>query len=332
MTITHALVSGATGFIGRHLMAALARSGVNVVALVRPRPNRSRARLTVAAIIGDLENPVSLDGTCTDIDTVFHLAGYAHAEDANDDAAEAIHQRVTVEGTRALLREAVRAGVKRFVYASTVKAMGDATDCCLDETSSTQPNSAYGRAKRAAEELVLEAGRRHGMHACVLRFPLVYGRDNKGNLPRLISAIDRNRFPPLTEIDNRRSMVHVDDAVQALRLVTERSEARGRVYIVTDGQAYSTTDIYRRIRAALGKPAPRWFVPWWLLHAGAYVGDAIGRVRGRRFVLNSLVVGKLMESAWYSNDKIRHELGFRPERTLADGLPEMIEEYRKQKK
>ncbi len=323
------IVTGASGFIGRHLVSALIDGGASVDVLVRPSrvpdvtdfwPGRA-----VAARAGDLLDHSSLVGICDDVRTVFHLAGYAHAEDAQ---ADDTHWRVTVEGTRALLREVVRAGVSRFVFVSTVKVMGDGGQHCLDERSPLAPRGAYGRAKRVAEEMVFEAGSAHDLPVCVIRLPLVYGRDNKGNLPRMIVAIDRGRFPPLPAIPNRRSMVHVDDVVQALLLAAEQPQARGQRYIVTDGLAYSTSDIYMQIRHALGKGSPAWCLPRWVLRVGARVGDLIGRIRRRPLSFNSMVFGKLTESAWYSNDKIRRELGFRPTRTFTDGLPEMIQEYR----
>ena len=329
------LVTGATGFVGSHLLSKLVDAGASVRVLVR----RSRAAsleplsagMAVTTVVADLLDHGSLVGACCDIDTVFHVAGYAHAEESNSARSDETHWKVTVEGTRALLREAVRARTRRFVFASTVKAMGEGARGCLNENSPLDPQSGYGVAKRVAEQLVLEAGRRHDMHVSVVRFPLVYGRDNKGSLPRLIAAVDAGWWPPLPVIGNRRSMVHVADAVQALLLTAEQPVANGQTYIVTDGQIYSTTDIDTQIRAALGKGQPRWRVPASVMRLGARVGDAIGRVRGRTFVFNSDVLGKLTESAWYSNEKIAKELGFRPTRTLAGGLPEMVEEHLRRK-
>jgi nucleoside-diphosphate-sugar epimerase len=362
------LVSGASGFIGRHLVASLLESQpqpvpVSTAALehvsagvpgappdAAPHPKRSRSvkrvgvlvrptrvsevqRLwpgaDVSPIAADLLDHRTLRGVCDGFDTVFHLAGYAHADDANEGRADEVHWQITVDGTRALLREAAYAGARRFVFASTVKAMGEGGEVQLDESSTLEPASGYGRAKREAEQLVLAAGREYGMHTCVLRFPLVYGRDNKGNLPRMISAIDRGRFPPLPAVENRRSMVHVDDVVQALVLAAEKPAANGQMYLVTDGQAYSARQIETLIRRALGKPLPRWAVPASVLRFGARLGDVAGNLLHRRMPLNTSALEKLLGSAWYSNEKIRRELSFRPRRTLADALPEMVEEYRR---
>ena len=325
------LVAGATGFIGRRMVEALMQHpGIAVHVLIRDSMQAARIwpKGGVTARVGDLTRPDNLGTICNGVDTVFHLAGYAHASGVSESEALSLHHRVTVEGTRALLAAAAAAGVKRFIFVSSVKAMGEGGDSCLDESSDAAAASIYGRAKLTAEGLVLQAGQALGMHVCILRLPLVYGHDNKGNLPRMIAAIDRGRFPPLRELDNKRSMVHVDDVVQALLLAAEKPLARGQTYIVTDGQVYSTRYIYTLICSALGRPVPGWAVPVALLKLAARLGDLIGTVRGRPLIFSSEALDKLVGSAWYSSDKIHRELGYRPTRALEEALPEMVAEYR----
>jgi nucleoside-diphosphate-sugar epimerase len=263
---------------------------------------------------------------CNGADTIFHLAGYAHAEDA--DQAEMLHQRVTVTGTERLLQAAVSCGVRRFVFLSSIKTMGEGADERLDEAAPPAPATGYGRAKLEAERMVLAAGRKHGMHVSILRLPLVYGPGNKGNIPRMIAAIDRGRFPSLPETGNRRSMVHVDDVVQALLLAADNPAANGQVFIVTDGRAYSTREIYEAICRVLGRPVPGWSVPAWLLRLGAGAGDVLQRITGLPVPLTTGTLDKLLGSAWYSSDKIRRQLGFVPRHTFHDVLPAIVAEYR----
>jgi nucleoside-diphosphate-sugar epimerase len=325
------LVTGATGFIGRHLVGSLLRHpGITVHALVRDSLQTAHywPNGEVTGHAGDLTEPDSLGAVCHGVDTVFHLAGYAHASGVPEGESQDLHRRITIEGTRALLAAAAAAGVKRFVFVSSVKAMGEGGDSCLDESSPAMAASIYGRAKRAAEQRVLQSGRESGMHVSILRLPLVYGHDNKGNLPRMIAAIDRGRFPPLPELGNKRSMVHVEDVVQALLLVAEKPAAGGQIYIVTDGQVYSTRHIYTLICGALGRPVPGWTVPVVLLRLTARFGDWIGSARGRPLGFGSDALDKLIGSAWYSSAKIQHDLGYRPTRNLGDALPEMVAAYR----
>ncbi len=319
-----ALVTGANGFIGTQLVQALCTRGDKVFALVR---KNSPEFADVEMRHADLARIETIEGKCVNAETVFHLAGYAHAGDANDPAAAAIHESVTVNGTRALLREAQRAGVRRFIFVSSTKAMGEGAADCLDETHIPQPATAYGRAKLAAEDLVHAAGR-SGLEVCVLRLPLVYGRDSKGNISRMMAAIDRGRLPPLPNLPNKRSMVHVDDVSRALLLAAERAEAVSQTYIVTDVEVYSTRRIYTAICRALGRSVPSWAVPATALRLGALAGDVITRVRGKPFFLNSEILEKLTGSAWYSSDKIRRELGFRSQQSLESALPQMVARYR----
>jgi hypothetical protein len=325
------LVTGGTGFIGRYLVEALVAAGARVTVLTRPHGKSSRISRRRSDQIehrdGDLTEPGSLAGVCDGVNTVFHLAGYAHADDGSINLDESPHWRTTVEGTQALLDHACAAGVKRLVFVSTVKAMGEGGDACLDETSPTNPEDHYGKAKREAERQVLAAGQRCGVHTAVLRLPMVYGPHHAGNLARMIAAIDRKRFPPLPEVHNRRSMVHVDDVVQALLLVTERQHTNGQTYLVTDDEVYSARRIYESICLALGRRPPAWHVPAWLLWASGRFGDILRALR-LPAPLTTEALRKLLGSAWYSCEKAKHELGYRPRRRLEDALAEMVADLR----
>ena len=298
----HTLVTGATGFIGRRQL----RPGDR--ALVR-RP----AGLDNEVICA-LDDPASLAMACEDVATVFHCAGFAHAFAAGEPD---VHWRINFEGTRNLLLAAGEAGVKRFVFLSSVKAMAEPGDACVDEDWPGEPVTPYGKAKRAAEDEVLEAGARYGMHVVNLRLAMVYGRSGRGNLERLARGIQAGWFPPLPETGNRRSLVHVQDVVEVMRLVAERPEANGRTYIVADSRAYSGREIYQAIRAALSpgavSPAPTFTVPAGLLRTA-------GRLNGRL----GEIVDRLIGSACYSPAHIERELGWRARTGLAEGLREML--------
>lgn len=323
------LVTGGTGFIGQHLVSSLLDRGANVTVLSRHglnTPGAEKQRFNVAN--GDLTQPVTLAGICRGVNIVFHLAGHSHAMDQADDKNEDVNQRVTVNGTRALVELSLREGVGRFVFFSSVKAMGEGGDACLDETAESKPVTSYGRARLAAEMLVLEAVRR-GMAATVLRLPMVYGPHCKGNLPRMIRSVASGRFPPLPDTGNKRSMVDVRDVVQAAILTATNPTAVGRTYIVTDGQVYTTRRIYEWICAVLGRSVPNWVIPLVLLRFAARTGDAIGRMSKWRFILDTDALEKLLGSAWYSSEKLSRELGYKPAYNLKDSLPEMVAEYRK---
>ena len=130
--------------------------------------------------------------------------------------------------------------------------------------------------------------------------------------------------PPIPEFGNKRSMVHVEDVVKAAILAAERPKAIGQSYLVTDGQPYSTRELYEWICQALGKPVPAWRILEIVFRGLAKIGDAIGALQGRRFMFDSDTLEKLAGSAWYSSRKIEKELGFRPRRLLRETLSDII--------
>lgn len=324
------LVTGASGFIGRHLIERLRKDESSVRALVRGFDRSGEWPDTVEVVAGDVQDAPAMIKAAAGCQTVYHLAGLAHAlsEVEGDDE---VYRSVNVEGTRNVLAGAVAGGARCFVLFSSVKAMGEGGSRCLDESFAGTPMSPYGRSKLAAEQAAFDIGGHAGLHVTCLRLPLVYGPGTKGNLFRMIAAIDRGVFPPIPELGNRRSMVHVADVVRAAVLAAGTPVANGQRYIVTDGQAYSTRELYELIHRALGKRIPGWHVPLWVLDAAGAVGDAIGRARGKRFIFDTDALDKLIGSAWYSSEKISRQLGYQQSITFPDALPELITWYRKGK-
>jgi UDP-glucose 4-epimerase len=324
---TAVLVTGGTGYIGRHLVEALLDQNARVRVLVRANSQIPSAWAgTVELCCGDLEFPESLGAACRGIDTLFHAAAYAHTEvDVSSHEAER-HWRVNALGTRRLAEVAAEAGVKRFLFLSSVKAMGEGEKRCVDEEWSAPPRSPYGKAKRAAEQWVVEIGQRHFMHVVNLRLAMVYGAGAKGNLGRMIEGIRRGWFPPLPEVGNQRSMVHVCDVIQAALRAATHPLANQKTYLVTDGRFYSSREIYELICVGLGMPVRAWAVPVCLLRSVARIGDITSRLRRRHSGFNSETLDKLLGWACYRSDRIQRELGYRPSRNLVDSLAEILRE------
>ncbi len=311
------LVTGASGFIGRRL----ARPGDRRLArCARGLPDEVQA---------DILDTVALQRACQGVSTVVHCAGMSDADSVESERLWAVN----TEGTRRLLRAAINAGVERFVFLSSVKAMAKPGPECVDEDWPGEPTTAYGRSKRAAEAAVIEAGARHGLHVTVLRLPPVYGRGGRGgNLARLIHLIERGWLPPLPETGNRRSLIHVQDVVAAVHKVIGSPQASGRIYIVADPVAYSSRQLYEAIRTVLAeRPGSRLARPvvsctipaagWRLV---GRLGDALEALSRRSLPVNSDVVSRLLESACYSPARIQQEIGFRTQIDLMTGLREML--------
>jgi nucleoside-diphosphate-sugar epimerase len=312
------LVSGGTGFIGGRLSKVLLGDG---------QPCRFLSRKPVISpshVYATLSDRDALLAACADVDIVFHCAGYAHAFSSLDENDADQHWAINFEGTRNLVEAAGQAGVKRFVFLSSVKAMAEPGNACVNESFPGDPETAYGQSKLAAEQAVLEAGRRYRMHVVNLRLAMVYGSGGRGNLERMGRLVKRRLFPPLPETGNHRSLVHVDDVVSAMRLVAGDGRANGRTYIVASQHAPSGRALFDALRQAQGLPPCHWSVPASLLWGGARVGDWLEKLAGRRLPLDSEVVDRLLNSAWYSPARIERELGWRAQVSLIDGLSEML--------
>lgn len=202
--------------------------------------------------------------------------------------------------------------------------MGEPGDACVDETWPVPPVSAYGRAKREAEDVFFATGERFAMHVVCLRLAMVYGSGGRGNLERMAALVRRGWFPPLPETGNRRSLVHVSDVVAALRLVAFDPRAAGACYIVAHPQTYSGRGIFDALRDAQGLPPIGWSVPSALLKLAARAGDLGAALTGRRAALDSEALDRLLGSACYSPARIEQELAWRAAVDLPAGLREML--------
>ncbi|MDH5593921.1 MAG: NAD-dependent epimerase/dehydratase family protein, partial [Gammaproteobacteria bacterium] len=263
-----------------------------------------------------------------DVDTVFHLAGYAHDISTSKDV-DGLYYSLNVDATIELATIAAKKNIKRFVFVSSVKAGGSASSgTCISEDDDEEPDGIYGRTKREAELKLLEIGEKYGMHVAILRPALIYGEGMKGNLKTMLEGVDKGWFPPLPDVHNRRSMVYIDDVIRILLSLAEHDQANGHIYILTDGQVYTTRDIYEMMSKALGKTLPRWNLPEIVLKFGARIGDLVCDYSGRNFPLNSHSLEKLFGSSWYCSDKIKRELGYNTTYTFKDALPKIVEQYR----
>jgi UDP-glucose 4-epimerase len=293
-------VSGATGFIGQQLLARLKEQDTRLKVLTRSSHSEYEA------VVCDLTSEVIPEDALDGVDTVFHLAGYTH--DLRDSGRlERVYRSINVDATVHLARLAVQSGVKRFVFVSSVKAGGSAVvGHCMSEEDQGEPEDIYGKTKREAEIRLLEIGRHSGMHVSIMRPSLVYGPGVKGNLRLMQVGIKKGWFLPLPEVNNRRSMIHVDDLVQALILVAKDDRANGQIYIATDGHLYSSRQIYEANCAILGKPVPQWSVP-------RVIFDIVSRLSSRL----RYKVDKLFGDECYSSKKLQ-SLGFKARRSLRE--------------
>ena len=305
------LITGASGFIGSRLLRPSDR------ALVRKFEGMN------GSIAGDLLDLRSLEIACKGMQTVIHCAGYAHAFTASDANA---HWKINFKGTCNILKASAKSGVKHFIFLSSVKAMADPHDSCVDENWLGEPVTPYGLSKLAAEAAVLEASKNYDLEVTNLRLAMVYGNGGHGNLERMARAIQLGWFPPIPETQNRRSIVHVEDVVRLIHMLQDRRPviANGKTYIVADSKAYSGREIYDAIRRSLGKSSIKWSVPRGLLKTGSFLGDQLESLLHRPVPFNSEIFNRLLGSACYSASKIEEELGWKAQIGLREGIQEML--------
>jgi len=295
--MTVSLITGATGFIGRKL-ANVVDGEIRVLS----REKHS----DYDTIVCDLQSEVIPNHALNNVNTVFHLAGFAHdMRDANKIAD--LYYKVNVSATVQLANLAIKSGVKRFVYVSSVKAGGNPPPgTCANETDQRNTEDVYGKTKREAELKLLEIGKESGMHVSIVRPSLVYGPNVKGNLQLMLSGIKAGWFPPLPETGNRRSMIHVDDLIQAILLVSEDKRANEEIFIATDGTPYSSREIYNSMCGVTGKLIPKWSVPRTLFDIASLASPRI------KYKIN-----KLLGDECYSSAKLE-ALGFKAKKSLKD--------------
>ncbi len=306
-------ITGASGFVGKRLVEVLKDRQVPLRVLSR------HPQLGLETVVCDLQFERIPNSALEGVDTVFHLAGFAH--DLRDASAiEHVYEKVNLGASMQLALLAAEASVKRFIYVSSVKAGGKAlAGRRMTELDQGEPEGVYGRTKRAAELSVLEIGRKSKMHVSIIRPPLVYGVGVKGNLRSMITGIRSRWFPPIPETRNCRSMIHVDDLIDAILLVAGDERGNGEIFIATDGVDYSTRGIYDAIRGALGRKSLPVSIPRGLFSAAAWLGDWTGAW----LPFDSDKLQKLLGDECYDIDKLK-KLGFKPRRTLQEALHGMI--------
>ncbi|MGE5505905.1 MAG: NAD-dependent epimerase/dehydratase family protein [Actinomycetota bacterium] len=311
------LVTGATGFVGGAVLRALATNGHEAVAAVR-RADHALPAAVCPVRVGELGPHTDWTEALAGAEAVVHLAARAHVLNDPDPDPLAVFRRVNRDGTVRLAEQAVAAGVKRLVFVSTIKVHGEATPPGrpFRPEDPPAPEDGYGLAKAEAEAALADIAARTGMELVVIRPPLVHGPRAKGNLASLMTAIARRMPLPLGAIDNRRSLVGVDNLADLVRVCLEHPAAAGRSFLVRDSEDVSTPGLIRRLAGAMGRRPLLVPVPPALL-------TAAGRLLGRQ-----TTVERLLGSLTVDDAATREVLGWQPRIGLDEGLSAMAAAWR----
>ena len=263
-------LTGASGFVGSAILRRLVSDGTTVIAAVR-QGNLVSSPLVRSVQFHSLEQENDWGGALTECDVLIHSAARVHVMNDTETDPLAAFRRVNVEGTLALARQAIAAGVKRFVFISSIKVNGEGTQPGKPYTANDtpQPQDPYGISKLEAETALQALARKSGLEVVIVRPVLVYGPGVKANFLNMMRWLDRGIPLPFGAIHNRRSLVALDNLVDLIVTCMSHEAAANQVFLVSDGEDLSTTELLRRMGQALGRPARLLPVPAVLLSAGA---------------------------------------------------------------
>lgn len=310
-------VTGASGFVGGPVCARLAAAGHHVRAIVRGA--KPPAGLAAAEIVTgcDLEREDAWDRVAAGSDAIVHLAARAHVMSDDPATSDALYRRANVHVTEGLARAAVRHGVKRFVYMSSIKVNGERTGAQpFTADDAPAPEDAYGRSKLEAERVLSEIAAASAMEAVIVRPPLLYGPRMRGNMLRLFQLMQKGLPLPLGSIRNARDILFVGNLAGLVEMLVHHPAARGRVFLARDGQALSTPDLVAAIAQALGRRS--WCLPFPVpaLRMGARLVGAQG------------LAARLTEDLRVDDGATREALGWAPAAAPPAALAETARWFR----
>lgn len=313
------LVTGASGFVGRALVHRLLADGHRVVGVSRQTDGPPRDARVSWLRMPALTDAPAWAAALAGVDGVVHLAARTHAAAAAESGDLAAFRADNVEPTRALAAHAQAANVRRFVFVSSIKAVGERSERPLTERDSPAPEDAYGVSKLEAEHALADELAGTGTTYTIVRPPLVYGPGVQANLRRLTQAVVRGWPLPFGAVDNRRSFLGSANLADLLVRCLEHPGAANTVFLASDGVDLSTADLVRRIARAADRPAR-------LLPVPAGVVE-----RALRWVGQAAAADKLLGSLPIDSSRARERLAWQPPVSVQEGLSEMTAEVARAK-
>lgn len=313
------LITGVTGFVGKTLAEKAVTEGLTVLGAIRSAKDMAVLQtgvkpIQIQSIGADTDWSLALEG----VEVIIHLAARVH--EMNDTASDPLtaFREVNVAGTERLARMAAQAGVRRFVYLSSIKVNGEGCNISYTELDKPAPQDAYSVSKWEAEQVLQKIAAQTGLEFVIIRPPLVYGPGVKANFLKMVEVVNRGIPLPFTNINNSRSLIYLGNLIDAIITCISHPEAAGQTYLVSDGEDISTPELFRMVACALGKPARLFHFPPRLMRLA-------GRLTGK-----SEAVGRLLGSLVVDSSKIRNELGWKPPYTMEQGLRETAEWFKRQ--
>ncbi|MGR9045079.1 MAG: UDP-glucose 4-epimerase family protein [Gammaproteobacteria bacterium] len=314
--MTTVFITGANGFIGRALIQHLLNSSTSVIAAVR-RFSSFLPEAVKQIEITDFSAVNDWLDTLNRVDVVIHLAARVHMMD--DDSSQALveYRKVNTLGTLNLARQAAAAGVKRFIFISSIKVNGEKThpEHPFTADDPCAPRDPYGLSKYEAELGLRALTEETGLEVVIIRPPLVYGPGVKANFATLMKWIHRRMPLPFGSLDNKRSLVAIDNLVSFIALCIEHPKAANQIFLISDGRDVSTTELIRITACAMRKKI-------WLIPFSGKLMLTIASLLGKREIAS-----RLFESLQLDNLKSRELLGWQPVTTLEEQLQKTADAF-----
>ena len=310
-------ITGANGFVGKSLCKALISSNNSIRALVR-RIDSSFNSLKIEYIkIGDISLDINLKEYLVGCDCIVHCAGKAYTMNDTDNLVA--YQSANILGTKNLAEQAVVAGVKRFIFLSSVKVNGESTGNFDDPkifTNGDRPNPQdnYAISKFEAEKALWEIASKTNLEVVIVRLPLVYGTSAKGNLNRLIKLINSKIPLPFADIKNKRSLIGIDNLVDVLMRCIEHPSAAGKTFLVSDGEDLSTSELISIIASGMNRSVKLFWLPRALLKFFGFI------------LMRQRQIDRLTGSLQIDNSHAREILNWTPPISVEEGIRRMVQE------
>ena len=323
---TKYLITGATGFIGPHLIRILASAGDKCTCLIRPGSNIEPLKnLDVKFIECDITKKESLRGVAEGVDCLIHMATLGHMD--NFSVTEDMFNSVNVYGTVNIMQEALKSKVKRIVHCSSVAAMGICDDLPATEKSRCRPHHPYGRSKLKAENEVLKLVSDFNLPAVIIRFSMVYGPGDKRDMLKLARLAKKGLFPKVGSRQKLTPLIYVDDAVKGLLLAAKKGK-KGEIYLLTNKKSEPFDRIRKIILNTLKIFRVPVFVPEWAALFTASCMEKAFTLTGKSPPVSRKNIESTLADRVFSIEKAKKELGFNPQIDPEKGLRETVLWYK----
>ncbi len=300
------LVTGATGFIGSKLLEHLLK--INKYSITCSLREEGNLSAECGRYFTEVRQDSDWSGAIHEGQIIIHLAARAHVVKEHSKNPLSEFRKVNVDGTLELARQAAAGGAKRFIFLSSIGVNGNSTSRPFTESDEAAPKSDYAQSKLEAEVGLWEIQRETGMEVVIIRPPLVYGPDAPGNFKAMVKWVERGVPLPLASIDNRRSLIALDNLVDFIHICMEHSAAANQLFLVADNEVISTTELLSEVAQAIGRPARLFPLPKVVLRRMA---ESLGKQKVAEQLLSSLVI---------DNSKAVQKLDWQPPLTTYNGL------------